>query len=49
VVAAGGFGSRCSRAVGQFADRRPPKEGQFCLGVFFPSLTAMVGFWATCR
>jgi NCS1 family nucleobase:cation symporter-1 len=43
-VQAGGFGETFSRpsefAVGG------PKEGQF-FSVFFPSLTAMVGFWAT--
>jgi nucleobase:cation symporter-1, NCS1 family len=43
-VAAGGFGSMLSEP-GQFAEGGP-KEGQF-LTVFFPSLTAMVGFWAT--
>ncbi|MEC9073499.1 MAG: NCS1 family nucleobase:cation symporter-1, partial [Myxococcota bacterium] len=41
---AGGFGDMLTKPsafdVGQ------PKEGQF-LSVFFPSLTAMVGFWAT--
>lgn len=43
-VKAGGFGDMLA-APSQFAAGQP-KEGQF-LSVFFPSLTAMVGFWAT--
>ncbi len=43
-VKAGGFGSMLS-TPSQFAVGGP-KEGQFW-SVFFPSLTAMVGFWAT--
>jgi len=43
-VKAGGFGSMLS-TPSQFAVGGP-KEGQFW-NVFFPSLTAMVGFWAT--
>ncbi|NCG19440.1 MAG: nitrate reductase [Rhodobacterales bacterium] len=43
-LAAGGFGTMLS-APSAFAVGGP-KEGQF-LSVFFPSLTAMVGFWAT--
>jgi nucleobase:cation symporter-1, NCS1 family len=43
-VKAGGFGAMLS-TPSQFAVGGP-KEGQF-LSVFFPSLTAMVGFWAT--
>ena len=43
-VKAGGFGEMLSEPS-QF-DPGGPKEGQF-LKVFFPSLTAMVGFWAT--
>ncbi len=43
-VKAGGFGEMLS-APSQFAPGGP-KEGQF-FRVFFPSLTAMVGFWAT--
>jgi nucleobase:cation symporter-1, NCS1 family len=42
--AAGGFGPMLS-TPSQFAPGGP-KEGQFW-SVFFPSLTAMVGFWAT--
>lgn len=42
--AAGGFGSMMS-GPSAFAPGQP-KEGRF-LEVFFPSLTAMVGFWAT--
>jgi nucleobase:cation symporter-1, NCS1 family len=42
--AAGGFGPMLSQPS-QFAPGQP-KEGQFWL-FFFPSLTAMVGFWAT--
>jgi nucleobase:cation symporter-1, NCS1 family len=41
---AGGFGAMF-QAPSQFAEGMP-KEGQF-FSVFFPSLTAMVGFWAT--
>jgi NCS1 family nucleobase:cation symporter-1 len=41
---AGGFGAMLA-APSQFGEGAP-KEGQF-LEVFFPSLTAMVGFWAT--
>ena len=41
---AGGFGEMLS-APSQFA-AGGPKEGEFW-SVFFPSLTAMVGFWAT--
>jgi NCS1 family nucleobase:cation symporter-1 len=41
---AGGFGNMLS-APSQF-DERGPRAGEF-LTVFFPSLTAMVGFWAT--
>ncbi|MCB9699406.1 MAG: NCS1 family nucleobase:cation symporter-1 [Alphaproteobacteria bacterium] len=41
---AGGFGPMLS-TPSAFAEGGP-KEGQF-LSVFFPSLTAMVGFWAT--
>jgi NCS1 family nucleobase:cation symporter-1 len=43
-VKAGGFGQMLS-TPSQFAVGGP-KEGQF-FSVFFPSLTAMVGFWAT--
>jgi len=43
-VKAGGFGSMLS-APSQFAEGGP-KQGQFA-SVFWPSLTAMVGFWAT--
>ncbi len=43
-VKADGFGPMLS-APSQFAEGEP-KEGQFW-SVFFPSLTAMVGFWAT--
>lgn len=43
-VAAGGFGEMLS-APSQFVNGGP-REGQFW-AVFFPSLTAMVGFWAT--
>lgn len=43
-LAAGGFGPMLS-APSAFAPGGP-KEGQFWT-VFFPSLTAMVGFWAT--
>jgi NCS1 family nucleobase:cation symporter-1 len=43
-VKAGGFGEMLS-APSQFAPGGE-KEGQF-FSVFFPSLTAMVGFWAT--
>jgi NCS1 family nucleobase:cation symporter-1 len=43
-VKAGGFGEML-RTPSQFADGGP-REGQFWK-VFFPSLTAMVGFWAT--
>jgi NCS1 family nucleobase:cation symporter-1 len=43
-VRAGGFGEMLS-APSQF-DPGGPREGQFW-SVFFPSLTAMVGFWAT--
>ena len=43
-VKAGGFGTMLS-TPSQFAEGGP-KEGQFW-SVFFPSLTAMVGFWAT--
>ena len=43
-VVAGGFGSMLS-TPSAFAPGGP-KEGQFW-SVFFPSLTAMVGFWAT--
>ncbi|MDP6945534.1 MAG: NCS1 family nucleobase:cation symporter-1, partial [Myxococcota bacterium] len=43
-VEAGGFGDMLS-TPSQF-DAGGPKEGQFW-SVFFPSLTAMVGFWAT--
>jgi NCS1 family nucleobase:cation symporter-1 len=43
-VKAGGFGEMLS-TPSQFA-KGGPKEGQF-FSVFFPSLTAMVGFWAT--
>ena len=43
-VQAGGFGTMLS-TPSQFAEGGA-KEGQFW-GVFFPSLTAMVGFWAT--
>ncbi|CAN0491462.1 unnamed protein product, partial [Laminaria digitata] len=43
-VKAGGFGEMLS-APSQFAPGGA-KEGKF-LSVFFPSLTAMVGFWAT--
>ena len=43
-VKAGGFGQMLS-TPSQFA-AGGPKEGQFW-SVFFPSLTAMVGFWAT--
>jgi NCS1 family nucleobase:cation symporter-1 len=43
-VKAGGFGEMMDRPSA-FAPGQP-KEGQF-LTVFFPSLTAMVGFWAT--
>ena len=43
-VKAGGFGDMLS-APSQFGQGMP-KEGQFWR-VFFPSLTAMVGFWAT--
>ena len=42
--AAGGFGAMLS-TPSQFGDGAA-KEGQFWI-VFFPSLTAMVGFWAT--
>ncbi|MEE9393858.1 MAG: NCS1 family nucleobase:cation symporter-1 [Planctomycetota bacterium] len=41
---AGGFGDMLSKPS-QFGSGQP-KEGQFW-SVFFPSLTAMVGFWAT--
>jgi nucleobase:cation symporter-1, NCS1 family len=43
-VKAGGFGAMLS-TPSQFAPGGP-KEGQF-MSVFLPSLTAMVGFWAT--
>ncbi len=43
-VEAGGFGEMLS-TPSQF-DAGQPKEGEFW-SVFFPSLTAMVGFWAT--
>ena len=43
-VQAGGFGAMLS-TPSQF-DAGQPKEGRFW-EVFFPSLTAMVGFWAT--
>jgi NCS1 family nucleobase:cation symporter-1 len=43
-VKAGGFGTMMD-TPSQF-DPGMPKEGQFW-GTFFPSLTAMVGFWAT--
>lgn len=43
-VKAGGFGDMLS-TPSQFAAGQP-KEGQF-FSVFFPALTAMVGFWAT--
>ncbi|MGE0706855.1 MAG: NCS1 family nucleobase:cation symporter-1 [Planctomycetota bacterium] len=43
-VKAGGFGPMLS-TPSQFGPGQP-KEGQFW-SVFFPSLTAMVGFWAT--
>ena len=43
-VKAGGFGTMLS-TPSTFA-AGGPREGQF-LSVFFPSLTAMVGFWAT--
>ena len=43
-VQAGGFGEML-KAPSQFV-AGGPREGQFWL-VFFPSLTAMVGFWAT--
>ncbi|MFT4628835.1 MAG: NCS1 family nucleobase:cation symporter-1 [Myxococcota bacterium] len=43
-VAAGGFGPMLD--MPSAFDPGGPKEGQF-LSVFFPSLTAMVGFWAT--
>ena len=43
-VQAGGFGEMLS-TPSQF-DHGQPKEGEFW-AVFFPSLTAMVGFWAT--
>jgi NCS1 family nucleobase:cation symporter-1 len=43
-ITAGGFGTMLS-APSAFAEGGP-KEGQFW-SVFFPSLTAMVGFWAT--
>jgi NCS1 family nucleobase:cation symporter-1 len=43
-VSAGGFGEMLS-TPSQFGPGQP-KEGQFW-AVFFPSLTAMVGFWAT--
>ena len=43
-VEAGGFGEMLS-TPSQF-EAGQPKEGQFWV-VFFPSLTAMVGFWAT--
>ena len=43
-VTAGGFGAMLS-TPSQFADGGP-REGEFWL-VFWPSLTAMVGFWAT--
>jgi NCS1 family nucleobase:cation symporter-1 len=43
-VEAGGFGDMLA-TPSQF-DPGGPKEGQFW-SVFFPSLTAMVGFWAT--
>ena len=43
-VEAGGFGEMLS-TPSQFVEGGP-KEGRF-LDVFFPSLTAMVGFWAT--
>jgi nucleobase:cation symporter-1, NCS1 family len=43
-VAAGGFGEMLS-APSQFVEGGA-REGEFWL-VFFPSLTAMVGFWAT--
>ena len=43
-IEAGGFGDMLS-TPSQF-DPGGPKEGQFW-SVFFPSLTAMVGFWAT--
>ena len=43
-VKAGGFGQMLS-TPSQFVEGGP-KEGQFW-SVFFPSLTAMVGFWAT--
>ncbi|MBK8068469.1 MAG: NCS1 family nucleobase:cation symporter-1 [Rhodanobacteraceae bacterium] len=43
-VKAGGFGPMLS-TPSQFADGQP-KAGQFW-GTFWPSLTAMVGFWAT--
>lgn len=43
-VKAGGFGPMLS-APSQFAEGQP-KAGQFW-GTFWPSLTAMVGFWAT--
>ncbi len=43
-VKAGGFGEML-RTPSQFADGGP-REGEFWK-VFFPSLTAMVGFWAT--
>ena len=44
VVQAGGFGEMLS-TPSQF-EPGGPREGQF-LAVFLPSLTAMVGFWAT--
>ena len=43
-VKADGFGAMLS-TPSQFAEGGP-KEGKF-FGVFFPALTAMVGFWAT--
>lgn len=43
-VKAGGFGTMLSTPSAFAAGG--PREGQF-LSVFFPSLTAMVGFWAT--
>ena len=43
-IEAGGFGDMLS-TPSQF-DPGGPKEGQFW-SIFFPSLTAMVGFWAT--
>ena len=40
---AGGFGTM----MHAFAVRRRRGQGRAILGVFWPSLTAMVGFWAT--